>query len=307
MMKSSARNIQLESYDDIFKTNAEKSDNSVEKVQEIALSELFPFKNHPFQVRDDEDMEKMVDSIRQYGILNPVIVRPRPEGGYELISGHRRKRASELAGLETIPVIIRNMDDISATIFMVDTNLQREALLPSERAYAFKMKLDAMKRQGKRTDLTSSQVGTKLEGKRADQILAEQTGESRNQIQRYIRLTELIPPLLKMVDEKKLSLNPAVDVSYLTKEEQTFLLDVMQKEETAPSIAQAQRLKKYSQEGKLSADVIDAIMTEEKREPLKVTLTGSTLKKFFPRGYTQSQIESVIFKLLQEWSNSNNG
>ncbi len=299
-MKSSAKNIRMSSFDDLFKTDDEKTDTALERVQEIPLTELFSFNNHPFHVSDDEEMQKMVTSIQKYGVLNPGIARPRAEGGYELISGHRRRHASELAGLVTMPVIIRDMNEADATIYMVDSNLQREFLLPSERAFAYKMKLEAMNRQGKRTDLTCSQVGNKFQSKKSSEILAEQVGESKNQIFRYIRLTELIPSLLQMVDSKKLSLNPAVELSYLQKEEQTNLLDIMEKEDSIPSISQAQRLKKFSQEGKLNADVIDAIMTEDKAEAVKVTISGNKLKKYFPSYYSQSQIESVILKLLED-------
>jgi ParB family transcriptional regulator, chromosome partitioning protein len=298
---SSAGKISLTPFDDIFKTDEERKDDSKEKVQEIHLSELFPFKGHPFQVLENEDMQKLVDSVRENGVVMPALARPRAEGGYELIAGHRRQRASQLAGLQTMPVIIREMDDDTATIFMVDSNLQRETLLPSERAYAYKMKLEAMKRQGQRTDLTCSQVGNKLQGKKSSDILAEQTGESKNQIFRYIRLTELIPPLLQMVDDKKLSFNPAVELSYLQKEEQSLLLNFIEREETNPSLSQAQRMKKYSQNRTLDANVIDAIMTEDKAEPVKITLTGSKLKQYFPKGYTQTQMEDIITKLLDDW------
>lgn len=301
-MSNSASKITLTPFDDLFKTSNERTEDSKEKVQEIRLSELFPFKDHPFQVRDDEDMTKLVESIRQYGVLNPAIARPRPEGGYELIAGHRRKHASELAGMQTMPVLIREMDDDVATILMVDSNLQRETLLPSERAFAYKMKLDAMKRQGKRTDLTSSQVGTKLNKQRADQILAEQVGESRNQIQRFVRLTELISPLLQMVDDKKLPLNPAVEVSYLKPEEQTVLLEVMNQEESSPSIKQARRLKEFSQSGELNRGAILAIMTEEKPEPKNLTISAKKIQQYFPAEFSPAQMESVILDLLRQWS-----
>jgi ParB family chromosome partitioning protein len=302
-MKSSAKNIQLTSFDDIFKTTDEIKDESKEKVQDIPLNELHPFKNHPFHVYDDEDMQKITDSIREYGVLVPAIVRPRSEGGYELISGHRRKHGSELVGKETMPVIIRELDDDEATIIMVDSNLQRETLLPSEKAFAYKMKLEAMKRQGKRNDLTSSQVGTKSE--RSDDLLASQVGESRNQVQRYIRLTELVPKFMSMVDSKKISFNPAVELSYLKKEEQSILLDIIEMEDSIPSLSQAQRLKKYSQDGKLDENVMDAIMTEAKAENIKVTLPGKKLRRYFPAEYTQEQIEITIFKLLEDYKNIN--
>lgn len=298
-MKSSAKNIKLTSYDDIFQTDEEKEDASREKVEEIPLSELHPFKNHPFQVRDDDSMRDTAESIQKYGVLVPAIVRPRPEGGYELISGHRRKRGCELVGRETMPVIVRKLDDDAATIIMVDSNLQRENILPSERALAYKMKLEAMKRQaGRPSKENVSQVGTQ---KRSDQIMAEQVGESRNQIQRYIRLTQLSSELLQMVDDKKIAFNPAVELSYLKPDEQTLLLDEIVKQEATPSLSQAQRLKKYSQDDKLDANVMDAIMTEEKKEEEKITLHGDRLKKYFPKSYTPKQMEDTIFKLLEQW------
>ena len=264
-MKSSAKKIELASVDDLFSTEEGRQDAKLEKIQEIPLSELHPFKNHPFKVKDDEAMMETADSIKQYGVLVPAIARPDPEGGYELVAGHRRHRASELAEKETMPVIVRDLDDDAATIIMVDSNLQRESLLPSERAFAYKMKLEAMKHQGERVDLTSSQVGTKL---RADEILAQQAGSSRNQVQRYIRLTELIPELMDMVDEKKIALNPAYELSFLKKEEQVDLLDAMDSEQATPSLSQAQRLKKYSQEGYLTLDMMRVIMGEEKKSDL---------------------------------------
>ena len=274
-MKSSAKKIELASVDDLFSTEEGRQDAKLEKIQEIPLSELHPFKNHPFKVKDDEAMMETADSIKQYGVLVPAIARPDPEGGYELVAGHRRHRASELAEKETMPVIVRDLDDDAATIIMVDSNLQRESLLPSERAFAYKMKLDAMKHQGERVDLTSPQVGTKL---RADEILAQQAGSSRNQVQRYIRLTELIPELMDMVDEKKIALNPAYELSFLKKEEQVDLLDAMDSEQATPSLSQAQRLKKYSQEGHLTLDMMRVIMGEEKKSDLdRVTFTSDTL------------------------------
>lgn len=302
-MKPSGKNVSLNSYDDIFQTEESRIEAGQERVVDISLSDLHPFKNHPFKVRDDESMRDTVESIEKHGVLVPAIVRPREGGGYELISGHRRKRASELAGKDTMPVIIRNLDDDAATIIMVDSNIQRENILPSERAFAYRLKLEAMKHQGKRTDLTSSQLGTRLSGKRADQQLAEQMGESRNQVQRYIRLTELIPELLDMVDDKKVAFNPSVDLSYLKPDEQKQLLEAMDMEQTSPSLSQAQRLKKYSQEGKLSLDVMSAILSEEKKGDLeKVTLTGDKLKKYFPKSYTPKQMEDTIIKLLEGWS-----
>ena len=267
-MKSSAKKIELASVDDLFSTEEGRQDAKLEKIQELPLSELHPFKNHPFKVKDDEAMMETADSIKQYGVLVPAIARPDPEGGYELVAGHRRHRASELAEKETMPVIVRDLDDDAATIIMVDSNLQRESLLPSERAFAYKMKLDAMKHQGERVDLTCSQVGNKLEGKKSSEILAEQVGQSKNQIFRYIRLTELIPELMDMVDEKKIALNPAYELSFLKKEEQVDLLDAMDSEQATPSLSQAQRLKKYSQEGHLTLDMMRVIMGEEKKSDL---------------------------------------
>ena len=299
-MKSSAKKISLTSVDDLFSTEESRVDEQREKIAEIPLSQLYPFKDHPFKVIDNEAMFDTAESIKQYGVLVPAIARPREDGGYELVSGHRRKRACELAGLETMPVIIRNLDDDAATIIMVDSNLQRENILPSERAFAFKLKLEAIKRQGSRTDLTSSQVGTKLN--RADEIVAEQAGSSRNQVQRYIRLTELIPELLSMVDEKKIAFNPAVELSYLKSEEQLLLLDAMDTEQATPSLSQAQRLKKFSAEGNCTLEAMCAIMSEEKKGELdKVTLTGDKIKKYFPKNYTPQQMESTIIKLLEGW------
>lgn len=299
-MKSSARNIELKSVDDLFATEESRADAQREKVQNIPLRELHPFRNHPFKVKDDAAMQDTVDSVREYGVLVPAIARPDPDGGYELIAGHRRHHASELAGKETMPVIIRDLDDDAATIIMVDSNLQREELLPSERAFAYKMKLDAMKRQAGRPSRENvSQVGTQ---KRSDQIMAEQVGESRNQIQRFIRLTELIPTLLDMVDERKIAFNPAVELSYLKKEEQTLLLEAMDSEQATPSLSQAQRLKKFSQQKMLSLDVMRAVMSEEKKTDLdRVTLKNETLRKYFPKSYTPKQMEDTIIKLLEGW------
>jgi len=299
-LKSSAKNINLTSVDDLFTTEETRIDENREKVQEIPLSELRTFKDHPFKVIDNEAMLDTAESVKQYGVLVPAIARPCDEGGYELVAGHRRKRACELAELTTMPVIVRNLDDDAATIIMVDSNIQRESLLPSERAFAYKLKLNAMKRQaGRPSKENMSQVGTQ---KRSDQMLADQTGESRNQIQRYIRLTELIPPLLDMVDEKKIAFNPAVEMSYLKPNEQTQLLDVMDSEQATPSLSQAQRMKKFSQEGKLSLDVMTAIMSEEKKGELdKVTLTGDKLRKYFPKSYTPQKMEETILKLLEGW------
>ena len=301
-MKSSAKKIELASVDDLFSTEEGRQDAKLEKIQEIPLSELHPFRNHPFKVKDDEAMMETADSIKQYGVLVPAIARPDPEGGYELVAGHRRHRASELAEKETMPVIVRDLDDDAATIIMVDSNLQRESLLPSERAFAYKMKLDAMKHQGERVDLTCSQVGNKLEGKKSSEILAEQVGQSKNQIFRYIRLTELIPELMDMVDEKKIALNPAYELSFLKKEEQVDLLDAMDSEQATPSLSQAQRLKKYSQEGHLTLDMMRVIMGEEKKSDLdRVTFTSGTLRKYFPKSYTPQRMQETIIKLLEAW------
>ena len=298
-MKSSGRKIELTSLDDLFSTEENRQEAKLEKIRDIPLSELHPFKNHPFHVRDDESMMETADSVRQYGVLVPAIARPDPNGGYELVSGHRRHRASELAGMETMPVIVRELDDDAAVLVMVDSNLQRENILPSERAFAYKMKLEAMKHQGVRGDLTSSQVGTKL---RADELLAQQAGSSRNQVQRYIRLTELVPDLLNMVDERKIALNPAYELSFLKKEEQEQLLDAMDSEQATPSLSQAQRLKKFSQEGHLTPDVMSAIMSEEKKSEWdRVTLTSETLRKYFPKSYTPKKMQETIVKLLEAW------
>lgn len=298
-MKSSARNIELKSVDDLFATEESRADAQREKVQEIPLGELHPFRNHPFKVKDDAAMQDTVDSVREHGVLVPAIARPDPDGGYELIAGHRRHHASELAGKETMPVIIRDLDDDAATIIMVDSNLQREELLPSEWAFAYKMKLEAIRHQGKRQELTSSQVGMKLQ---ALDIVGQQAGDSRNQVHRFIRLTELIPELLDMVDERKIAFNPAVELSYLKKEEQTLLLEAMDSEQATPSLSQAQRLKKFSQQKMLSLDVMRAVMSEEKKNDLdRVTLKNETLRKYFPKSYTPKQMEDTIIKLLEGW------
>lgn len=302
-MKSSARNVKLASVDDLFTTEENRQEIQAEakreKVQMIPLSELHPFRNHPFKVKDDEAMANTVDSVRQYGVLVPAIARPLESGGYELVSGHRRHRASELAGLTEMPVIVRDLDDDAATIIMVDSNLQRETLLPSERAFAYKMKLEAMKHQGLRSDLTSRQVVGKLE---TSDLLGQSTGESGRQVQRFIRLTALIPDLLNLVDEKKVAFNPAVELSYLKTEEQVLLLDAMESEQTTPSLSQAQRLKKFSQEGKLSVDVMRAIMSEEKKPEMdKVIFTSAKLRQYFPKSYTPQQMENTILRLLEQW------
>ena len=299
-MKSSAKKIELASVDDLFSTEEGRQDAKLEKIQEIPLSELHPFTNHPFKVKDDEAMMETADSIKQYGVLVPAIARPDPEGGYELVAGHRRHRASELAEKETMPVIVRDLDDDAATIIMVDSNLQRESLLPSERAFAYKMKLEAVKHQGARTDLTARQVGEKSQT--SIQKVADQAGESQRQVQRYIRLTELIPELMDMVDEKKIALNPAYELSFLKKEEQVDLLDAMDSEQATPSLSQAQRLKKYSQEGHLTLDMMRVIMGEEKKSDLdRVTFTSDTLRKYFPKSYTPQRMQETIIKLLEQW------
>ena len=301
-MKSSAKKVELASVDDLFSTEESRADAQREKVLEIPLSELHPFKDHPFKVKDDEAMMETADSIRQYGVLVPAIARPDPNGGYELVAGHRRHRASELAGKDTMPVIVRDLDDDQATIIMVDSNLQRESLLPSERAFAYKMKLEAMKRQaGRPSKENCSQVGNDF-GKKSSEVLAEQVGQSKNQIFRYIRLTELIPELLDMVDEKKIAFNPAYELSFLKKEEQVDLLDAMDSEQATPSLSQAQRLKKYSQEGHLTLDMMRVIMGEEKKSDLdKITFTSDTLRKYFPKNYTPARMQKTIIKLLEAW------
>lgn len=303
-MKSSAKNIRLSSLDDLFSTEETRqeaqADAGREKVRMIPLNELHPFAHHPFKVKDDEAMQDTVESVKAYGVLVPAIARPREEGGYELVAGHRRHRASLLAGLAEMPVIVREMDDDEATIIMVDSNLQRETLLPSERAFAYRMKLEAMKRRaGRPSKENLSQVGTQ---KRSDQTMADQIGESRNQIQRFIRLTYLVPPLLDMVDEHKVAFNPAVELSYLTSEEQVALLDAMDSEQATPSLSQAQRLKKFSQEGRLSEDVMRAILSEEKKPEVgKITLSSDKLRRYFPKSYTPQQMEQTIFRLLEQW------
>ena len=291
----------MTSYDDLFGTNETHTNDKKGEIQDIPLDELHSFSNHPFKVKDDAAMMEMAQSVREYGILNPCIARPRKDGGYELVSGHRRKRASELAGLKTIPVLVRDMNNDEATIIMVDSNIQRENILPSEKAKAFKMKLEAIKRQGERTDLTSEQVAQKLVNKTSRQIVAEQAGEGEHQISRYIRLTELIPPLLDMVDDKKMAFNPAVAVSYLDKQAQEWMLDIMEQEECTPSLSQAQRIKKYYQEGKLDQNVTEAILSEEKPQQNRVVLPADKVQKFFPKGTTPKEIENIIFKLLEQY------
>jgi len=299
-LKSSVKKIELASVDDLFSTEESRQDEQLEKIQEIPLSELHPFKDHPFKVKDDDAMIETADSIKKYGVLVPAIARPLPDGGYELVAGHRRRRASELAGKETMPVIVRDLDDDAATIIMVDSNLQRENLLPSERAFAYKMKLEAIKHQGARTDLTSVQVEQKLSAR--DQVAKEAGERSGIQVMRYVRLTELIPDLLDMVDEKKIAFNPAYELSFLKPDEQQMLVETMDYEQATPSLSQAQRMKKFSQDGKLSEDVMLAIMSEEKKSDLdKVTLSSDTLRKYFPKSYTPAKMQETIIKLLEQW------
>ena len=299
-MKSSAKKIELASVDDLFSTEESRQDEQLEKIQEIPLSELHPFKDHPFKVKDDDAMIETADSIKKYGVLVPAIARPLPDGGYELVAGHRRRRASELAGKETMPVIVRDLDDDAATIIMVDSNLQRENLLPSERAFAYKMKLEAIKHQGARTDLTSVQVEQKLSAR--DQVAKEAGERCGIQVMRYVRLTELIPELLDMVDEKKIAFNPAYELSFLKPDEQQMLVETMDYEQATPSLSQAQRMKKFSQDGKLSEYVMLAIMSEEKKGDLdKVTLSSDTLRKYFPKSYTPAKMQETIIKLLEQW------
>lgn len=304
MTKSSARDsIKLTSVDELFSTEESRVDSQREKVLDIPLSEISDFPNHPFRVKADEAMLEMADSVKQYGVLVPGLVRIKPDGGYEMVAGHRRKKASELAGKETIPCIVRELDDDQATIIMVDSNLQRESILPSEKAFAYKMKLEAMKRQaGRPSKENSTQVGQDLRGKYSVEILGEQVGESRNQIQRYIRLTELIPPILEMADEKQIAFNPAVELSYLTEKEQQELYETMQSEDCTPSLAQAQRMKKFSQDGRLSMDVIFSIITEEKpNQKEKFNIKRERIDRFFPKSFTEKQKEDLIVQLLEGW------
>ena len=300
-MKNSGKKLSLTSYDDIFTTEDARQENQRERVMEIPLDKLQHFRDHPFQVRHDQALQDMADSIKEYGVLSPGLARPIPDGsGYEVISGNRRLEACILAGMETMPVIVRDMSDDEAIIAMVDANLQRENILPSERAFAYKMKLEAIKRQAARTDLTSMQVAQKL----SVEMVGDAAGISKDQVRRYIRLTELIPPILDMVDgvaERKISFNPAVELSYLTLSEQTMLLDAMEAQEATPSLSQAQRLKKFSQQGKLSEDVMTAILSEEKKEVDRITLTTTTLSKYFPKSYTPKKMEETIIKLLEQW------
>ena len=301
-MPKGSLNVSLKGADDIFSTEESRQEQQREQVQQIPIGELFPFKNHPFKVLDDESMQRTVESVEQYGVLSPLIARPRPEGGYEIISGHRRQHAAQLAGLETLPVIVRNMDDDAAVLLMVDSNLQRETILPSERAFAYKMKLEAMKHQaGRPTQDNYSQVGNNF-GTLSSEEMAEELGTSKNQIFRYIRLTSLIPELLDMVDEKKIAFNPAVELSYLDESQQRDFLEAMNDTQNAPSLSQAQRLKKLAQEGHFSYDVAFAVMGEEKKDELdKVVIKNDTLRKYFPRSYTPKQMEDTIIKLLEQW------
>ena len=299
-MPKGSLNVSLKGADDIFSTEESRQEQQREQVQQIPIDELFPFKNHPFKVLDDESMQRTVESVEQYGVLSPLIARPRPEGGYEIISGHRRQHAAQLAGLDTLPVIVRNMDDDAAVLLMVDSNLQREDILPSERAFAYKMKLEAIKNQGARSDLTSGQIVQK--SKLSIERVAEDAGEGYKTVQRFIRLTNLIPELLDMVDEKKLAFNPAVELSYLDTNQQRDFLEAMNDTQNAPSLSQAKRLKKLAQEGHFSYDVAFAVMGEEKKDELdKVVIKNDTLRKYFPRSYTPKQMEDTIIKLLDQW------
>lgn len=298
-MPKSSVNVSLNSYDDIFSTEESRQEEQREQVQQIPIGELFPFKNHPFKVLDDDSMSDTVESVKQYGVLSPLIARPRPKGGYEIISGHRRQHAAELAGLETLPVIVRQMDDDAAIILMVDSNLQREHILPSERAFAYKMKLDAMKNQGTRSDLTSTQVVSKL---RSNEKLGAENNQSRETVRRFIRLTNLIPELLDMVDNKTVSFNPAVELSYLSPEQQQEVIRAMDDTQNFPSVSQAKRIKKLAQDGTFTTETVVAIMGEEKKSELDtVTIKNDTLKKYFPRSYTPKQMEDTIIKLLEQW------
>jgi ParB family chromosome partitioning protein len=299
-MPKNSLNVSLKGADDIFSTEESRQEQQREQVQQIPIGELFPFKNHPFKVLDDESMQRTVESVEQYGVLSPLIARPRPEGGYEIISGHRRQHAAQLAGLETLPVIVRQMDDDAAVLLMVDSNLQRENILPSERAFAYKMKLEAIKNQGARSDLTSGQIVQK--SKLSIERVAEDAGEGYKTVQRFIRLTNLIPELLDMVDEKKIAFNPAVELSYLDESQQRDFLEAMNDTQNAPSLSQSQRLKKLAQEGHFSYDVAFAVMGEEKKDELdKVVIKNDTLRKYFPRSFTPKQMEDTIIKLLDQW------
>ena len=298
-MPKSSLNVSLKGADDIFSTEESRQEQQREQVQQIPIGELFPFKDHPFKVLDDESMQRTVESVEQYGVLSPLIARPRPEGGYEIISGHRRQHAAQLAGLDALPVIVRNMDDDAAVLLMVDSNLQRENILPSERAFAYKMKLEALKNQGARSDLTSTQLVSKL---RSNEQLGAENNQSRETVRRFIRLTNLVPELLDMVDEKKIAFNPAVELSYLDESQQRDFLEAMNDTQNAPSLSQAQRLKRLAQEGHFSYDVAFAVMGEEKKDELdKVVIKNDTLRKYFPRSFTPKQMEDTIIKLLDQW------
>ena len=297
-MQKRGGNVSLNKYDDIFSTEQSRAEDRLEKVREIPLAELHPFKNHPFKVLDDESMQRTVESIARFGVLSPVIARPSPDGGYELVAGHRRHHACELVGMETMPVIVRELDDDAATILMVDSNLQRETILPSERAFAYKMKLEAIKHQGMRSDLTSTQVAQKL----SVQQVGDEAGVSKDTVRRFIRLTELIPELLDMVDQKQIAFNPAVELSFLKPEEQKQLLEAMDYAQATPSLSQAQRLKKYSQEGKCTFEVMCTVMDEEKKTDLdRVIIKQDVLRKYFPKSYTPKQMEDTIIRLLEQW------
>ena len=301
-MPKNSLNVSLKGADDIFSTEESRQEQQREQVQQIPIGELFPFKNHPFKVLDDESMQRTVESVEQYGVLSPLIARPRPEGGYEIISGHRRQHAAQLAGLDALPVIVRQMDDDAAVLLMVDSNLQRENILPSERAFAYKMKLEALKNQGARSDLTCGQFGHKLIGAKVRDIVADESGDNARNVQRFIRLTNLIPELLDMVDEKKIAFNPAVELSYLDESQQRDFLEAMNDTQNAPSLSQAQRLKRLAQEGHFSYDVAFAVMGEEKKDELdKVVIKNDTLRKYFPRSFTPKQMEDTIIKLLDQW------
>lgn len=306
-MKSSAKNVRLASVDDLLSTEQERQDANLERVQQIPLSELHPFPNHPFAVRDDDSMKETIESIKEYGVLMPAIARPREDGGFELVAGHRRKRACELAGLDTMPVIVRELDDDTAIIFMVDSNIQRENILPSEKAKAYQMKMDAIRRQGARRDLTSRQVGGKSDlaptkKLEAADIVGNEAGESGRQVQRYLRLNELSPQLQQMVDDKKIAMTPAVEISYLKPEEQKLLVETIDSEQATPSLSQAQRMKKLSQSGELNEDTMLDIMSEDKKPEVdKIVFTSDSLRKYFPRSYTPRQMQDTIIKLLEGW------
>ena len=298
-MPKGSLNVSLKGADDIFSTEESRQEQQREQVQQIPIGELFPFKNHPFKVLDDESMQRTVESVEQYGVLSPLIARPRAEGGYEIISGHRRQHAAQLAGLDALPVIVRQMDDDAAVLLMVDSNLQRENILPSERAFAYKMKLEVLKNQGARSDLTSAQIGPKLT---AAEKVAEEASDTKSQVKRFIRLTNLVPELLDMVDEKKIAFNPAVELSYLDEAQQRDFLEAMNDTQNAPSLSQAQQLKKMAQQGEFSYEkAFDVMGQEKKSEKDTVTIKNETLRKYFPRSYTPKQMEEKIIQLLDAW------